>query len=96
MASINVSATTHGDEDPLEELGVQYWMKQILQGKPIPTPVIMSRAEGKAVVVDGRKRVEAAIRLGAKTISAYVINELSPDNLLKLRQLLNQAHREGN
>jgi hypothetical protein len=96
MTSININETTHGDEEPLEEPGVRYWMDQMRNRNPVPMPVIMRRTNGRFVVVDGRKRVEAAKRLGAQTVSACVINELSRDRLLALRQALNREHCQGN
>jgi hypothetical protein len=96
MTSINIYEATQGDEDPLDELGVRYWMDQMRKGNPIPAPVIMRRKNGRAVVVDGRKRLEAAKRLGARTVSACVIEELSADRFWEVRRALNQLHREGN
>lgn len=90
MDPVNMDKIDQGDGDPLKEAGVRYWMEEMLKGKSVLMPVLMQQANGRAVIVDGRKRVEAARRLGAKTIAAYVIEELPPDRFLQLRRELNQ------
>jgi len=96
MANINLSDLFFHDDEPLDERIVQIFMGQIRNGKPMVMPVVMRRKDGKYDVVDGRKRVVAAVLCAQKTIEAYVVEEVSREKFLELRKALNGTTRPSN
>jgi len=81
--------------EPINEPAVQYFLRLIDEGKPIPEPVLAETEDGQMVVVDGRSRLVAARRRGSTTFSAYIIDAKDND-LNELRAGLNAATRNQN
>jgi hypothetical protein len=96
MDWIDIHMLRDADESPLEEAGVLYWMRRMSAGKPVPRLLAMKQGNDRYVVVDGRKRLEAARRLGVDSIGVYLIEELPPDRFLQLRREINQRQGECN
>ena len=83
------------DDDPLNEAVINLLCEEIRKGNALPAPVLMKAPDGRYVVVDGRNRIAAAERCGATEISAYILDEVSPEKLVEIRKGLNE-HRQAN
>jgi hypothetical protein len=88
------------EADPVIEERIQYWMRQIQQGKGMPMPVSVRRADGTVYPLgdEDRCKMEAAMRLGEKSVNTYVIKEenTTPEKLADLRKKLEQSRAADN
>lgn len=78
------------------EAAIRYFMSLMKLGEGISMPTLARKPGGRYAVIDGRSRIAAAMRLGAESCKAYVVEATDPEKLAELRRLLNARTRDRN
>jgi hypothetical protein len=84
-------------KEPLNEQVVQTWKAAMEKDRGIPSPVVIREANGRYTPADADSacRLEAASRLGEKSVPCYIIDaaELSPEKREQLWRELTELKK---
>jgi hypothetical protein len=92
LSKIQIASIVGAEDAPADERQIRIYMQDIRKGRGLKMPVLMRVApdEFRTVDSDGRNKIEAARRCGAKRVAAYVIDEQPPEALERLRRGLKE------
>jgi ParB-like chromosome segregation protein Spo0J len=98
MSTFELSEACFDDDGRVNEQVVQVLLERLRRNLPVYAVILARRRGGRFFVIDGRCRIEAARRYGAKTIDAYVIeaDDLGIERLQELRREANLRFRSCN
>jgi ParB-like chromosome segregation protein Spo0J len=96
MNTINVNDLVFGDDWNPDHPLIRTFIDEIRNGRPLKMPTVMKQPDGRYVIVDGRKRLEAARRCGETEFTAYVVEQIDPEKFEQLRKTLNGVTRPNN
>jgi hypothetical protein len=76
-----------------DERQIRMYMDDMRRGRGISMPIVMNDADDRYLTVDldSYHKIEAARRCGLETLEAYVLDNLGPEALARLRQELDQV-----